>query len=150
MAVFKNRLPVNIQSEDGASIVTINDMTISAVGLSVNPIGVYKVTPPTLTDGQVFPLTLTPDARLRVDAAFTGAMQVRSNAGALTDVGYRQTTSDLSMPVIERFQAIQVTSITYSGSKITQIVETDAWSRTLTSNISYTGSKVTSISQTLT
>jgi hypothetical protein len=149
MAVFKNRLPVNIQSEDGASVVTINDMTISAVGLTTSPIGIYKVTLPTLTDGQVYPLTLTTDARLRVDASF-GAMQVRSNAGTLTDVGYRQTTSDLSMPVIERFQAIQVTSITYSGSKVTQIVETDAWSRTLTSNISYTGSKVTSISQTLT
>lgn len=149
MAVFNNRLPVNIQSEDGASVVTINDMTINAVGLTTSPIGVYRATPPTLTDGQVYPHTMTFDARLRVDSSFSSAIKIRSNTGVLTDVGYRQLTSDLSMPVIERFQAIQVTSISYSGDKVTQIIEEDAWGRKLTSNISYTGSKVTSISQTL-
>ena len=139
---------------------TVGNETTSAVGLNTLPLGLYLSTAPTLVNNDSFPLTLTSNGRLRVDAAISveiasEQMQVRSYPGGVsTDVGYRIGTTaspgpDLPMPSIERFQAIQ-TTISYSGDKILQTIETDAWGRTLTSTMTYTGGKLTSVAQAIT
>lgn len=148
---------VEIKDATSDTRATVGNKTTSAVGLNTLPLGVYLSSAPTLSNNEVFPFTLTQDGRLKVDAVIsveiaTEQMQVMSMGGVSTDVCYRippGAGGDLSMPTIDRFNAVQA-AITYTGSKITQIVETDAWSRTLTTNITYTGSKITSVSQAIT
>jgi hypothetical protein len=54
---------------DGTSTATVGTLTTSAVGLNVVPLGVYQTTPPSLTNGQVYPLTMDASGRLLVSTA---------------------------------------------------------------------------------
>jgi len=154
---------VEIKDANSDTRATVGNETTSAVGLNTLPLGLYLSTAPTLSNNETFPFTLTSDGRLKVDAVIsveiaTEQMQVRAYpAGASTDVGYRIGTTaipgpDLSMPTVDRFQAIQ-TTINYVGStdRVSSVVDTDQWGRTLTTSIAYgAGNKIVSISEVIT
>jgi hypothetical protein len=153
---------VEIKDANSDVRATVGNETTSAVGLNTLPLGLYLSAAPTLVNNDTFPLTLTSDGRLKVDAVIsveiaTEQLQVRKYpTGVSTDIGYRIGAGvigpDLSMPTVERFQAVQ-TTITYVGGtdRVSSVVDTDAWGRTLTTTMTYgAGNRLTSISEVIT
>jgi hypothetical protein len=153
-----------VEIKDATSDVraTVGNKTTSAVGLNTLPLGVYLSSAPTLTNNQVFPFTLTSDGRLKVDAVIsveiaTEQLQVRKYpTGVSTDIGYRIGAGvagpDLSMPTVERFQAVQTTINYVAGTdRVSSVVDVDQWGRTLTTTMTYgTGNRLVSISEVIT
>lgn len=56
--------PAYTQLTDGSSAVTVNTKTTSAIGVNTMPLGVYSATPPSLTNLQVYPLSLDSAGKL--------------------------------------------------------------------------------------
>ena len=71
MANINATQEVTIWGDGGSKYATIDELSTSAVGLSVNTLGYYTTTDPTLSDGQVFPLRVSASGTLLVDATLT-------------------------------------------------------------------------------
>lgn len=71
MANINSTQDVTIWSEDGQTAVTVDELSTSAKGLSISPLGVYTASDPSLIDGQVYPLRVSASGTLLVEASVT-------------------------------------------------------------------------------
>jgi len=80
MSNFNSTQEITIWNDSGSKAVTVDELSISALGLSTSPLGLYVTTPPSLSDGQVYPIRVSASGGLIVEGNFSTTVDV--------DLGY--------------------------------------------------------------
>jgi len=76
---------------DGTNIMTVGLLDTTGIGINTVNLGVYRATPPTLTDGQVYPPRITKSGKLAIEATVSDnesptKYQLRTDFDAVGDI----------------------------------------------------------------